>query len=208
MTSTWQAAAGALVADLRNVFGDRLRSVVAYGPHLDGDNDAPLSCLALVSSLAVSDLDACAANAHRWGRAGLATPLLLPEDEFRRSLDVFPLEYGEIVRAHARVFGEDPFTGVTIRAEDLRRACETQVKSHLLHLREAYIESGGRPNAVAGVVTASAPAFAALLRNVGRLHGVHSNDRTQATREGARAAGVPEGVVSEVLALEQRATVP
>ena len=38
----------------------------------------------------------------------MATPLILPESEFRRSLDAFPLEYGEIIRAHDIVYGERP----------------------------------------------------------------------------------------------------
>jgi len=208
MTSTSQSAAGALVRDLRSVFGDRLRSVVTYGPHLEGDEGAALTALALVSSLSVGDLDACARLAAHWERSGVATPLLLPEDEFRRSLDAFPLEYGEILRAHARVFGDDPFAGVAIAHEDLRRACETQIKSHLLHLREGYIEAKGRPAAVAALVSASAPAFSALLRNVARLNGVTTGDRLEATREGARAGGIPDSIVGELLALERPATVP
>jgi hypothetical protein len=114
--------------------------------------------------------------------------LILPEHEFRRSLDAFPLEYGEIIRAHARVVGNNPFDGIAIAREDLRRACETQIKSHLVHLREGYIESGGSPGAVAELVAASAPAFTALLRNVARLNGVITSDRTDATRQGARGA--------------------
>ncbi len=208
MTTTWQEAAGTLVADLRSIFGDRLRSVVTYGPHLEGDADAPLTCLALVGSLTVSDLEGCAHRRSRWERTGIATPLLLPENEFRRSLDAFPLEYGEIVRRHARVYGEDPFTGVSIGHDDLRRACETQIKSHLVHLREGFIEAGGQPSAVAGLIAASAPAFAALLRNVAGLNGVSTTDRLEATRDGARAAGVPDGVLDALLALERPAAIP
>jgi hypothetical protein len=172
MTSTWKAAAESLAADLRGVFGARLRSVVAYGAHLEGDADAPLTCMALVASLTTEDLQGCATLASRWGRSHVATPLILPESEFRRSLDAFPLEYGEIIRSHERVFGENPFLDVVIASDDLRRACETQVKSHLVHLREAFIESGGKPSAVASVVQASASGFTALLRNVARLTGV------------------------------------
>ena len=202
MTVDWKPAAESLASDLRRVFGDRLKTVVAYGPHLDGDEHAPLTCLALVSSLTADDLHACATNAARWTRARVATPLILPEQEFRRSLDAFPLEYGEIIRAHERVFGDNPFTGVQIAPDDLRRACETQVKSHLVHLREGYIEAGGRPAAVADLVTAAAPAFNALLRNVARLSGVMTHDRADATRRGARAAQLPDHVVADVLALE------
>ena len=204
MTVDWKRAAESLATDLRRVFGDRLKSVVAYGPHLDGDPQAPLTCLALVGSLTADDLHACATNTARWARAHVATPLILPEQEFRRSLDAFPLEYGEIIRAHERVFGDSPFAGVQIAPDDLRRACETQVKSHLVHLREGYIESGGRPTAVADLVTASAPGFNALLRNVARLNGVMTSDRADATRRGARAANLPEHVVDDVLALEQK----
>jgi hypothetical protein len=202
MASTWKTAAESLAADLRGVFGARLRSVVAYGPHLEGDADAPLTCMALVASLTTEDLQGCATLASRWGRSHIATPLILPESEFRRSLDAFPLEYGEIIRAHERVFGDNPFLDVVIASDDLRRACETQVKSHLVHLREAFIESGGKPSAVARVVQASAPGFTALLRNVARLTGVITNDRVEATRLGAQAVRISEHLVADLLSLE------
>jgi hypothetical protein len=208
MTPTWQSAALALVSDLRSIFGDRLHAVVAYGPHLDGRTDAPLTCLALVGDLTANDLDGCARAASHWTRQGLATPLVLPRAEFRSSLDAFPLEYGEIIRTHQRVYGEDPFAGVTIAPADVRRACETQAKSHLLHLRESYIEAGGRPSVVADLVAASAPAFTALLRHVARLSGSTATEHAQATREGARAAGVDDRIAGDLLSLELGSPVP
>lgn len=204
----WRRAAAALVTDLRRVFADRLRSVVAYGSQVEHAGDGPLTCLALVDSLTVSDLDACARMASGWERHGLAIPLVLPGQEFQRSLDAFPLEYGEIIRAHERVFGSDPFEQASISREDLRRACETQIKSHLLHLREGFIESAGRPREIADLVTASAPAFAALLRHVAHLCGASSSERAESTREGARAAGLGDGIVGQMLALEQRSAIP
>jgi hypothetical protein len=209
MTSTLSTAAAApLVADLQMVFGERLRSVVTYGPQNEGHSAAPVTCMALVSSLTVADLDACARLASRWKRARIATPLILPEDEFRRSLDAFPLEYGEIIRTQQHVFGDDPFAGAAIEREDLRRACETQIKSHLLHLRQGYIETGGQPSAIAALVSESAAAFAGLLRNVARLTGVNVSERMESTRGGARAAGVPDGIISELLALEHPSSIP
>ena len=204
----WRRAAAALVTDLRRVFADRLRSLVAYGPAVEHAGDGPLSCLALVESLTMADLEACAAMAAGWDRHGLATPLILPDQEFRRSLDAFPLEYGEIIRAHERIFGDDPFAQAAIAREDLRRACEAQIKSHLVHLREGFIESGGQPRAVADLVTASAPAFSALLRHVANLCGCPASGRAEAARDGARTARLDEGVVSDMLALEQRSAIP
>jgi hypothetical protein len=210
MSSTWRHAAAALAADLRHVF--------FHPPPLDrrlraahrrrGTDTAPLTCLALVESCGITDLESCARRASHWERHGLAIPLIVPEQEFRQSLDAFPLEYGEIIRAHEVVFGTNPFEGASISPEDLRRACETQIKSHLVHLREGFIESGGRPQAVASLVAASAPAFASLLRNVARLSGAQQASRTDTTHEGARAAGLSPGVVNDVLALERAAAIP
>jgi hypothetical protein len=205
MAHTWQPAADTLVRDLGGIFRGRLLSVVVYGGQVDGDATAPLQALALVSSLTAEDLEACAHLSHYWMRGGIGAPLILPDSEFR---DVFPLEYGEIVRAHTLVHGSDPFTGVAISPQDLRLACEAQAKSHLLHLRQGYVQTGGKLPAVARLVAASAPAFAALLRNVGRLSGVHTTDRMEATRQGARAANLPDDTVSAVLALEHPSALP
>ncbi len=38
----------------------------------------------------------------------------------------------------------DPFDGLAVDPADLRRACEVQARSHLLHLREGFIETEGR----------------------------------------------------------------
>jgi hypothetical protein len=205
---SWRHAAAALVADLTRIFAGRLRSVVAYGPQLEGDEQAPLTCLALVDSIGMSDLEACAKLASYWNRQHLATPLILSDQEFRRSLDAFPLEYGEILRAHEKLFGGDPFDQVAIAPDDVRRACETQVKSHLVHLRESFMESGGRPDAVADLVTTSAPAFGALLRNVASLNGGPYGTREEATLRGAQMAGLSGGIVDELLTLERKPTIP
>jgi hypothetical protein len=206
--TTSQSVTTTLIADLHNVFGDRLRSVVAYGSNLDNSTRGPLTCLALVTSLSINDLEACARAAGRWHKERLATPLILTEAEFRSSLDAFPLEYGEIIRMHRRLYGPDPFEGLAIAREDLRRACETQIKSHLVHLREGFLEAGGRPAAVADVVARSASAFTARLRHVAWLTGANTSSHDEATREGARAAGINERLVGDILALEERATIP
>ena len=205
---TWRRGAETLAADLRRVFGGWLQAVVAYGPAVDGQEDAALTCLALTNTLTLADLEACAARTSEWERRRIAPPLLLTADEFRRSLDAFPLEYGEILRSHARVVGDDPFIGLTIARDDLRRACEAQVKSHLLHLREGFLEARGRPAAIADLVVRSAPGFAALLRNVARLTGVTVTDRMEATYQGAQAASLPDGVVRAVLAFDRPASIP
>lgn len=161
-----------LAADLQRVFGTRLLSLVAYG-HGDeeggADGSDDVHTLALVERLSFQDLAACAPLVRNWQKAGVAVPLLLSRDEFRRSLDVFPVEYGGIIARHEVIVGDDPFAGLQVNDADLRRACELQVKSHLIHLREGYLESAGQPAAVSRLIAASAGPLSALGANLERL---------------------------------------
>jgi hypothetical protein len=165
MTNARSSAARPVVEDLQRIFGNRLAAVVAYGWRQHG----AVPTLALVHSISLEDLNACAERAGAWRKQGAATPLLLTREDFGRSLDAFPIEYGEIIANHEVVFGDDPFIGLSIGREDLRRACEVQVKSHLLHLREDYLEAGGRRGEIDALVRESAPGFGALLRHLARL---------------------------------------
>ena len=186
-----------LLLDLQRTFGDRLEAFVAYGQ----PGAAPAPSLAIVRSLTEEDLSACAARATDWHRAGAATPLLLIGEEFARSLDAFPIEYGEILDTHRVLFGANPFRGLTIGTEDLRRGCEVQAKSHLLHLRENYIDCGARPSAVASLVIASAPAFETLLRQVARLDGQAATTGAELGAYAAARVGLDPRVVGDVIAL-------
>jgi hypothetical protein len=156
--------------DLRAIFGDRMRSLVTYQPIAAADGaDSPVATLAVVDSLTATDLRACAERIELWHRHDLATPLILGADEFGRSLDAFPFEFGGILSHYEVVSGPDPFAGLSVDPADLRRACEIQARSHLLHLREGYMETESRSDRVAELIVRSAPALAALLTHVRRL---------------------------------------
>ena len=143
-----------------------LRSLVAYG---DTNEDDGVHTLALVDRLTFADLAACAPQIRPGGDSGAAVPLLLSRDEFLRTLDVFPIEYGNIIARHVVLAGDNPFAGMTVNEHDLRRACELQVKGHLIHLREGYLESGGDAAAIARLISSSAESLKALLANLERL---------------------------------------
>jgi hypothetical protein len=191
-----RTALDGLAADLRRVFGERLLSLVAYGLNRPAPAPRVVHSLALLERLAFADLAACAPLAAAWRRRALAVPLLLERDEFFRTLDVFPLEYGDIIASHVVVAGADPFGGTRVSPADVRRACELAAKSHLIHLREGFLETGGSSPAVGELIAASAPAFRALLANIARLADDDAED-VAATAE--RQIGVSAAVVREVL---------
>jgi hypothetical protein len=168
-------AVTALDRDLRDIFGDRLRSVVAYAT-VDRLPNTPQPTLVVVAALTPADLRACAGRVAVWHDSGLATPLILESPEFARSLDAFPFEFGAILADHVIVSGDDPFEGLRVDAADVRRACEVQARSHLLHLREGYIETQGRSDALADLIARSSAPLSALLNSVARLNGGRDAD--------------------------------
>lgn len=195
MSSAAPSPVAVVLDDLRTVFGERLVALVAYAPHV-----APRPSLALVTSIELADLTACAHRARRWQQAGAATPVVLTRGEFARSLDAFPVEFGEILAHHDTLFGDDPFAGLSVAPADLRRACEAQVRSLLLHVREDYMEAAGTPRAVAALVTDSAADFRALLTLTARLDGLDGDPRAVAAWASERL-GLDGRVVSDVLQL-------
>ena len=191
-----RTALDGLASELARVFGARLRSVVAYGLDIPTPSPRILHTLALVDRLAFEDLTKCLPLADGWHRRWLAVPLILELEEFLRTLDVFPLEYGDIIAHHVIISGTNPFGSARVAQADTRRACELSAKSHLIHLREAFLETRGHADAVARLIAASAPAFVALLRNIARLADDESTDLPAMAE---RQIGVPADVVREVI---------
>jgi hypothetical protein len=198
VASPTSAALSLVLRDLQRIFAARLLALVAHSP-----GHEPQASLALVTSLTVDDLAACAAAAAAWQRAGAATPIVIPRDEFAQSLDTFPVEFGEILARHDTVWGTDPFVGLQVQPQDLRRACEGQVRSLLLHLREDYMEAAGSRSAIDSLMREAAPKFRQLLRLVTRLEGAQVADDGLA-HFAAGPLGLDAAAVSDVLHLANR----
>jgi hypothetical protein len=190
-------AVRALERDLRDILGHRLESLVVYGGGLqDGSHTRTL---AVVSKLSAADLRACAGRVATWREQRLATPLIIASHEFERSLDAFPFEFGAIVADHAIVTGADPFAGLRIDPADLRRACEVQARSLLLHLREGFIETEGRSDRLVELLQRSASALAPLVVNVARLVDLPQTTPEAAAREVERHLGLENTGLTEIV---------
>jgi hypothetical protein len=201
MDSAARARLETVVTDLRRIFGPRVEAIVAYG----GIAEQWSRLLALVASLTMDDLTALAAATPSWHGRGIATPLVMPRVEFARSLDAFPVEYGDIIDTHVMLAGADPFVDVQIAPGDLRRALEGYAASHLLHLRENFMEAGARPRAVDALVRESAPGFHAILRRLARLDGVPAEPAAALAQWAVTRIGLDPRVVGDVLALDTEA---
>lgn len=179
-----------MAADLGRVFGDRFVALVATTAH---------SGVAFVASIGASDLDALGPLSTTWEREGLDPPLLLTPDELRCSLDAFPVEYRALLDKHEVIAGTPPFDSLAVLPEHLRRACEVQAKSHLIHLRQGWIQCGGDKVALAALLVRSAAPLRAVLGYVAELTDAGPAGDPLA---GARAAGLDVDLARRILALE------
>ena len=210
LTDRQRAALDTLLRDLRTIFGARLHALVAYGlvsTNLDGSY---LRTLGLVERVTFEDLARAVPLAAEWLRRGLAVPLLLSRHEFERTLDVFPLEYGNLIASHVVIAGDDPFATVRVADADRRRGCELQAKSHLIHLREGFLETQGDPKHVVRLIASSAPAFRTLLTNLARLEIGDQSDRgldSNALATIEQSIGVPAPLIAEILASTGMSTI-
>lgn len=181
-----------MAADLQRTLGTQFVALVASGPR---------SSVAFANHVTAGDLQAIGTLTDVWHREGLDTPLLITPHEFRRSLDVFPVEYQALLDRHDVIAGVPPFDGAAIEPSHLRRACEVQAKSHLIHLRQRWMTAAGHDDHLATLLVQSAEPLRALLADVARLLGVRDDDDAIA---GARAAGLDIALVQAVLELGTR----
>ena len=108
-----------LVSQLWLAFGDALAAVALYGSAARDDAPAPaatrkLNVLVLVDAITMETLAREAAIATAWADGGHPPPVTMTTAEFRRSADVFPIEYADLFEAHRVLYGVLPRDGVAV----------------------------------------------------------------------------------------------
>ena len=97
----------------------------------------------------------------------LPIPLLMDPAYMETSLDVFPLEFLQIVDRHRTLLGDSgTFAGLEFDACNLRREVEQQLKGKLLHLRAAYLQVGTSRRSLLKLLTATPADFEIILRGM------------------------------------------
>ena len=163
-----------LVTQLRSAYGAQLASVVLYGSAASGEHVAKKSdynVLVLLARIESGALAAASAVARAWNEAGNPPPMTMTEEEWRRSSDVFPMEYSDILARNRVLYGSPPFDGIRISRENLRLQLEQQVMGKLLQLRQGALLAGMDSGRQATLIGASVGTIMVLFRTVLRLAG-------------------------------------
>src|SRR5437763_901920 len=174
-----------LVTQLRAAYGTRLSSVVLYGSAAGGDHvkdRSDYNVLVLLDSLDNSQsFVAASAVARAWREAGNPPPMTMTLEEWRRSADIFPMEYADILERNRALHGAPPFDGISVDPADLRLQLEQQVMGKLLQLRQGALLAGTDGKRQAELVAASLSTMMVLFRAVLRLHGERPTGDNAAT---------------------------
>ena len=163
-----------LVTQLRAAYGTHLSAVVLYGSAAAGEHiprKSDYNVLVLLDRVEPTALAAASSVAQAWNNAGNPPPMTMTVTEWRRSSDVFPMEYADILDRHRVLHGAAPFDGLSLSNDHLRLQLEQQVLGKLLQLRQGALLAGTDGKRQLELITASLSTMLVLFRAVLRLHG-------------------------------------
>jgi hypothetical protein len=109
--------------------------------------------------------------ARAWSAAGNPPPLTLTDEEWRRSSDIFPMEYADILERHRVLHGTPPFEGIVVDREHLRLQVEHEAMGSLIQFRQGILRAGGDGKAQVELLADSLSTIMVIFRAVLRLQG-------------------------------------
>ncbi|RMH37924.1 MAG: hypothetical protein D6690_01275 [Nitrospirae bacterium] len=194
------------VQRVRELGGTNTLALTFFGAIAAATFDARRHTARNVLVLATVDLPMLrrlAEDGPRWGKQGIAAPLIMTPDYITSSLDTFPLELLEIHQRHLTVFGLDYFKSLPFNDTHIRLQCERELKTLLIGMRQALLASVGREKALGTIEADVVERLMRTLRGLLWLHGhkdgfpaLHTIDQlehaTQRTFPGIRQALDPE----------------
>jgi len=191
---------------------DKLHSIYLVGSVLTQDYDPKISDINSVMVLHKMDLkflELLAPLGKKYGKKGVAAPLIMTPRYIHESLDVFPIEFLNIKLCHQAVFGEDVFRDVNIENSDLRRQCERELKVKLIGLRQGYISAAGDKNILArgfiDTIAGYMPLFKGIIFLLGQMVPRNHSEILSALEE---ASGVSTQAFKWVLKCKRQKTRP
>lgn len=166
----------AFADQVAGALGPRLVSLLLYGSAAreqgagSGEPDR-MNTLLIVDRADAELFQRLHAPIRGWVSASHPPPLILTEREWRDSADAFPVEYEDIRAGHRVLAGRDPWHGIRIQPEHVRRQLEQELMGKLVHLRQVYAAEWSNPKRLADVVAGTRAGFLTMLRALLRLAG-------------------------------------
>ena len=198
--------------DLQKNNRDKLHSVYIVGSALTRDYNPKLSDINSVIVLQEMDLkflEILAPLGKKYGKKGIAAPLIMTPTYIAKSRDVFPIEFLNIKLLHHTVLGADIFDDLEIDNADLRHQCERELKVKLIGLRQGYISAAGDQKVLASGFADSFSGYMPLFKAIIYLYGKETPQNNQEILAMlADVAGIQIDAFKQVMALKSRKKMP
>ncbi|MBN2332301.1 MAG: hypothetical protein JXO49_01250 [Deltaproteobacteria bacterium] len=153
--------------------GHLIHSVYLTGSVLEDDFDmkwSDITSVIVLHRMELNFLEQLAPLGKKYGKKGVAAPLIMTPAYITSSLDVFPLEFLNLKLLHHPLHGDGLFAGLEINLDDLRRQCERELKVKLIGLRQRYLSAAGDRTMLNQGFTSSFGDYLALFRGIVTLH--------------------------------------
>jgi hypothetical protein len=125
-----------------------------------------INSVIVLQEMALDFLDILAPLGKKYGKKGIAVPLVMDSGYLQSSLDVFPLEFLNFKLVHHALYGEDLLAGLEINKQELRRQCEREIKGKLVWLQRSYVSSRGEKKVLAANIVSHLGGYLPLLRGI------------------------------------------
>jgi hypothetical protein len=159
---------------LTRIFEANLAVAMLYGSAVKGtftDGMSDVNILVLLQKADPASVIQLGKKARSCMRKNRINPLLLTEEEYLASADVFPLEYLDIADSRKVIHGDDPTKKLDITRANLRHQVEAQLRGTIADLRRALLASSGRERLLRRHLKEWFGSQNALLRGLLRLGG-------------------------------------
>jgi predicted nucleotidyltransferase len=166
--------AARLAQELRNTFGEDLRSVVLFGSVVRGEvvpGVSDVNILVLLQAVGPAQLGAAAPLIQEWIRKGNTPPHVYSIDEWNGMKDTFAIEISDMQDSREVLFGEDPVAEDSVDPADLRTHAEQEMRQTLFKMRIRTLISANDPAELGRLLQAGLPSFTAYMRAALRLSG-------------------------------------
>ncbi len=160
---------------LQSEFSQAILNLTLYGEAASQAYRAgksPLTTVLVLDDMLPKRLDRLRNVLQKRRLRKLPIPLLMDPAYIESSLDVFPLEFLQIIDRHRTLLGDDSMFGqLELERSNLRREVEQQIKGKLLHLRAAYLQVRASRRNMLRLLTTTPAEFEIILRGMLYLAG-------------------------------------
>jgi len=169
-----KAALDDYIVGLRATYTKDLVSVILYGSASSGeftDRYSNVNVMVVLKETSLPNLS----RAHPLvssKKFSMISPVFFTEEYIFSSLDVFPIEFLDIVENYTVLYGKDIMSGIKVDSRNLRFQCEHELKSKLINIKRRYLISN-KQKELENLLFTTFTSTLHIMRNMLRLKGIN-----------------------------------